>query len=404
LRHFSATKQSQQYSDRVVAKQPYLEPLLRNAGVKYLHELDPTRIYAIDTQTLAVTSRDALSVQNGQLFGFGSATARISSPGADIIGQARTIVTCPFGAQTASVVGFMASTVSRDPIAGLRPGTLVTDNFLDSIAEVNFRILKVSGGARNPINRTTMETTHMGTCGGQTYVQNSVATWPPLRLGMVIDDTGSMGEELSGVQTALAEFIESLSSDSQRVQRDVAYDLVSFKDDPNRRLTNTTDTAAAIAAVNGLAASGGGDCPEDSLGALALELSDLGTDENSEGEIVFATDASPGSGNADAIIAQANAIGVKVNVMLSGDCADEETASTSANLSAATVSPSLSQVSAKEVFERIARETGGLYYFKPGGTVDDYRAILSEIFESAFTGGAGTPPVQVPVPVQLPSP
>lgn len=384
------------YSDRVVAERPYIRALLERLGYDYLHQLDPDKVYSINRSTLAVTVRDAAqapqsapgaSASPNALFGFMSAVNQISASGSDILGLAKTVVTCPFGAQTADVLGFMASTVSRDPVAGLRHGTITKDDFLDTVSQLNLRILKATGGAKNPINRTAMETTHSGTCGSDAMVRNVVATWPPLRLGMVIDDTGSMSEELGGVKTALAEFIGSVNADPARPQRGVSYDLVSFKDSPSLRLDNTTDTAAAIGAVNGLFASGGGDCPEDSLGALALELSRLSTDDNSDGEIVLVTDASPGPGSADGVIAQARALGVRVNVMLSGDCVATAAASTRM-LAAQAAIPS-----ARAVFERIAKETGGLYFYRPGGTVDDYREILSQIFESALTGGDTTPPV-----------
>ena len=347
-------------------------------------------MYTIDSTTHAVSIEDAPTpgqVAPSSLFGFGSVVNEISASGGNIVGLAKTVVTCPFGAQTASVNGFMASTVSRDPGAGIRNGTITKDDFLDTIAEVNFRILKATGGAKNPINRTAMETTHVGTCGDEIKVQNVVATWPPLRLGMVIDDTGSMSEELGGVKTALADFIGSVNSDPNQVQRGVSYELVSFKDEPTLRLAQTTDAEAAISAVNGLFASGGGDCPEESLGALALELSNLEGDENSAGQIVLVTDASPHSDASDDVISRANAAGVKVNVLLSGDCVS--TAATSLSLTAAA---STGVPSARAVFEKIARETGGLFFYKPNGTPDDYKTILGQIFQTAVRGDDTTPP------------
>lgn len=401
LRNPQFLEASKAYSARVLAERPEVRLLLSRLGLDYLHQLHPDKLYVLNRSTLAVTVRHAQApaaaapgsgssapdAAPNAIFGFMSAVNEIKAPGADILGLAKTVVTCPFGAQTADVLGFMASTVSRDPIAGLRNGVITRDDFLDTISEANFRVLKAAGGARNPINRTAMETTHSGTCGSDVMVRNVVATWPPLRLGMVIDDTGSMGEELGGVKTALTGFIDRVATDTGRTQRVVSYDLVSFKDSPSVRLANSTDTFAAIAAVNGLFASGGGDCPEDSLGALGAELAQLAADDNSEGEIVLVTDASPGPGRADGVIAQANALGVRVNVMLSGDCVAATAARTPA---AAAAVPS-----ARAVFERIARETGGLYFYRPGGSAEDYRAILSEIFESAFSGDTTPPTVTV---------
>ncbi len=99
--------------------------------------------------------------------------------------------------------------------------------------------------------------------------------------------------ESKGLKSALTSFINSRNSDPAQPQRGVSYELISFKDSPRLRLANTEDTAAAINAVGSLSASGGGDCPEDALGGLGLALNRLEGDENYEGSIVLATDASP---------------------------------------------------------------------------------------------------------------
>jgi hypothetical protein len=170
----------------------------------------------------------------------------------------------------------------------------------------------------------------------------------------------------------------------------VSYEIISFKDSPTLRLANTEDANAAINTVNSLFASGGGDCPEDSLGALNLALDNLTGDENSEGEIVFVTDASPRGGSVDEVISQAQDLGIKVNVVLSGDCV-ASSASSSASLSPTAFAFPI--LSARDVFQRIANETGGLYFYKPNGTASDYKKILAEIFETAFKGSDTTPPV-----------
>jgi hypothetical protein len=298
---------------------PKVKILLERLGLNYLHELDPTKTYTLNLSTSGVKISNAAenaAATIGGLLGFASTVAKISSPGSDIQGLGRTVITCPLAPQTASVSGFMASTVSRDPIAGIRNGFLTQDNFLTTAADVNFSVLKATGGAKNPINRTAMETTHTGTCGDESIFQNLVSTWPPLRIDLVIDDTGSMSEELDGVKSALTSFIGSRNSDPSKPQKDVSYELISFKDSPTLVLGNTVDTNAAISAVNTLFADGGDDCPEDSIGGLNLALDRLRGDENSTGEIVLVTDASPGSGSVESVIARALGLGVKVNVML----------------------------------------------------------------------------------------
>lgn len=380
---------SKEYSRKVVEQHPEVGKILESLGLKYVHELDPTKTYTFNKATGDVT----VASSGIGFFGFGSVVAQISSSGGDILGLGKTVITCPFGAQTANVSGFMASSLSRDPAgAGIKRGTLVLDTFLDSVSEVRFRILKAAGGARNLSNRTTMETSHTGSCGGDVKFTNLVSTWPPLRIQMAIDDTGSMGEELGGVKAALTNFIATQNTSAEQVQRGISYELISFKDSPTLRLANTEDTAAAISAVNTLSASGGDDCPEDSLGALNLALDRVTGDEDSEGQIVLVTDASPGPGSVDGVISRARSLGVRVNVMLSGDCVSSSAASVSALSTAAAVT---AVPSARDVFKRIADETGGLYFYKPGGTADDYSEILAKIFARAAGGNGNdtTPPV-----------
>lgn len=396
-------EQSKQYSRDTVRAYPEVGVILEQLGLQYLHQLDPDKVYNLDTRTGVVTTLDAeQSAQPAQVgaagidFGFGTPTAMIRSAGSDIIGQGRTVVTCPFAGQLAEVRGFMASTVSRDPRGGIRNGQLVQDNFLTSVAEVDFRILMASGGARNRINRTVMETTHTGSCGDDLRIANLVSTWPPLRVDMVIDDTGSMSNELAGLKSALVGFINAQGSDPAQAQRGVSYELISFKDAPALRLANTEDTGAAIAAVQSLFPGGGGDCPEDAIGGLSLALGRMGADESAEGAIVLVTDASPRGGSVDGVIAGAQAAGIKVHVMLSGDCVAAAAAAKTAAQSDGTVSAQSVEAaaeSARTVFKRIADETGGLYFYRPSGTAQDYAEILAEIFRTAHSGGDREPPV-----------
>ena len=404
-------EKSKVYSQDRAEEYPEIQIILNKLELKYLHELDPDKVYTLNKKTndVVISSRQSVAikdkVEGSEVapasildFGFGSNVTKIEAGSGTIDGLARTVITCPFSAQTAEVSGFMASTVSRDPIgAGIREGVIFSDDFITTGAEVRFSILKVPGGARNPINRTAMETTHTGSCGDDFRLANLVSTWPPLRVELTIDDTGSMSNELSGLKTALANFIDSQSSSDGATQRDVSYELISFKDSPSLRLANTSDNAAAKSAVQSLFPSGGGDCPEDSLGALDLALNRLPADEDASSEIVLVTDASPQAGDVDALIATANSLGVPVNVLLSGDCV------AAALVSAATSSVSAldSIRSAREVFRRIAEETGGEYVFEPGGSAEDYARILQDIFDSALSEDTLPPEVSVSVTPDL---
>ncbi|WP_139119827.1 pre-peptidase C-terminal domain-containing protein [Xanthomonas graminis] len=378
-----------QFSDQMVQERPELRLILSKLGLQYLHQLDPDTVYQLDTRTgklkrlshaQAASGKDASPA--GIFWGFGTPAVRISG-GTGINGEASTTVTCPFSAQTAEVSGFMASTVSRDPIAGIRNGILVIDNELDSKAQVHFSVLRLAGGARNPANRTALESVHIGSCGDEVRVNTLVTTWPPNRVELAIDDTGSMDTQLNGVKSALASFVENNNSGEQ--QRATSYELISFKDAPTLRLSNTEDTAAVINAVQALTASGGDDCPEDSLGAISLALSRIAEDEDAEGSVILATDASPHSGDVDGLIAQAHASGTRVHVLLSGDCVASAAGRTRAANGNSGESVAATE-SSRDVFSRLARETGGLYFYAPNATSEVYADLLGEIFQSVAEG------------------
>lgn len=381
-------------------EKPEIGLILKKLNLQYLHQLDSTKVYNLnlDTGVVSVMSADAATAPaTGPTsvpgFSFGTPTAIVRSSGSNIVGEGATTVTCLFGGQLAEVAGFMASTISRDPIGGIRNGRLVVDNFLSSKSVVDFRVLMLSGGARNPANRTTMETTHTGSCGSDLRVANMVTTWPPLRIDLVVDDTGSMSNELEGAKAGLAAFIAA-QQDTTRIQRGVSYELITFKDSPSLRLANTPDTSDALAAVQSLYPSGGGDCPEDSLGAMSLALSRMAGDEDAEGAIVLVTDASPRGGDVSGLIAAARAADIKVHVLLSGDCVGVAAAAMPKNSNVQALT-SFATDSARVVYERIARETGGMYLYRPGGTAQDYADILAEIFDSALIGDSEPPVVTV---------
>jgi len=78
---------------------------------------------------------------------------------------------------------------------------------------------------------------------------------------LVIDDTGSMANEISSIQSGMASFMGSLTSDY-----DAQIGVVSF-DDPAIMLWTTlsSDVGTVQLSVNSIFAAGGGDCPEYSI-------------------------------------------------------------------------------------------------------------------------------------------
>jgi uncharacterized repeat protein (TIGR01451 family) len=182
---------------------------------------------------------------------------------------------------------------------------------------------------------------------------------PPMPVGdaeliFIIDDTGSMGEELTALQKAITEYITLYGANGPKVG------LVTFKDNVTNRIglaaTNNMSWllngyGGYIIGINQLVAQSGADCPEASLEALdyAKDLLVMG------GRMVLVTDASPhGNIDVDELITALRAKGARVDVLLSGEecvgmCGVD------------TGDANRDSISAIEVFSRIAAETGGLF-------------------------------------------
>ncbi len=206
----------------------------------------------------------------------------------------------------------------------------------------------------------------------------------PKRTAMVIDDTGSMGGVINSVKSALASSISSTPEDEY-----TRWSLTTFKDSASY-VGTTEDRGQALSWVSGITASGGGDCPENVLEGIWSGLSALGADPDTSKQMLVATDASAQFGDVDGIIASARASGVRVNVLLTGDCG-MAAAGAAAAVAAFAGPPLSSQV----VLKRIANETGGLYFFIPGGTTADFTRALAEIFANIAnpTPADSEPPV-----------
>jgi hypothetical protein len=200
----------------------------------------------------------------------------------------------------------------------------------------------------------------------------------PKRVSMVIDDTGSMGNVIGSIKESLASFISSTPEDEY-----TSWSLTTFKDSSSY-VGTTEERSQALAWVSGLFASGGGDCPENVLDGIVSGLSSLGADETTSKQMLVATDASAQFGDVDGIIASARAAGVKVNVLLTGDCGLPPAAAIAPAAASATAAATLaaSFLSSQVVLKQIATETGGLYFFIPGGTTADFTNALDQIFAS----------------------
>ncbi|WP_433219220.1 hypothetical protein ACQP00_14610 [Dactylosporangium sp. CS-047395] len=118
----------------------------------------------------------------------------------------------------------------------------------------------------------------------------------------------------------------------------------------------------------------------------------MGTDPAADEQMLVPTDASAQPDDVDALIAQAKSAGVRINVLLTGDCSDHTAAlSRQGDQVRAAAGPPLSS---RFVLQRMAAETGGRYYYLPDATAALKKA-LDEIFADFATV---TPPPTTPPP------
>jgi von Willebrand factor A domain-containing protein 7 len=140
----------------------------------------------------------------------------------------------------------------------------------------------------------------------------------------VIDDTGSMGNDIAGVKAAANQFLDQLVASDEAP----TLGLVSYKDNvTNRGLTCNIDTLRAQ--INSLFASGGGDCPEAMNSALLSAIRTFPTGRGDVllrgGRILLATDASAGDPGLGPVVQdEAFVRGISIDAILTGDCVAED--------------------------------------------------------------------------------
>ena len=143
-----------------------------------------------------------------------------------------------------------------------------------------------------------------------------------VNIAFVIDDTGSMSDEIDGVKQALTDFITQLGALDP--PQHPLIEVVSFEDQVNKLIVSS-DLNAIQNVVNGLFAGGGGDCPESSAEALLAASKDVvgsfASATGKKGKILFATDASPHAGFSLAgIEATIQSKGIDIVELVTGDC------------------------------------------------------------------------------------
>jgi len=133
-------------------------------------------------------------------------------------------------------------------------------------------------------------------------------------LGMVIDDTGSMGEEIGQVKAQVASIVTSIGVTDDAPEE---YLLVRFGDPDVGPPFVTSDSGAYLSRINSLFPGGGGDCPELSQTAL---LQAIGASRK-DSKLFSFTDASAKDARlASTVNAAANAKRIRITHLLTGSC------------------------------------------------------------------------------------
>jgi len=199
-------------------------------------------------------------------------------------------------------------------------------------------------------------------------------------LSFVVDDTGSMSQEIGAVRTVLSGFISTLNVLHQTLGTPFpSVAIVTFKDDVTKRLVSK-DPARLQSVVNGLVASGGGDCPESANAALLT----AGRLLRRGGVAMLFTDAdSRADGpNRVAVTSLYRARGARVFTLLSGTCSGPITSpaildpaapanepmnpGNSRNLDEFPLPPVLGVEGSVRTFSEISIDTGGFFTALPG--------------------------------------
>lgn len=162
-------------------------------------------------------------------------------------------------------------------------------------------------------------------------------------LAFVVDDTGSMSDEIAAVRTGLDAYITNVESHiATSGQPFPSVAIVTFKDGVTlRQISDNPATLRGI--VSGLTASGGGDCPESSNAAML----EAGRILRPTGTSILYTDADsrPDGPTREAVIEYYRSQSKTQSVLLSATCSEEFVATTSgvARVATSRISPHFRQ-------------------------------------------------------------
>ena len=114
-------------------------------------------------------------------------------------------------------------------------------------------------------------------------------TYAPTDVVFVVDDTGSMGDDIAQVKTDITYITDELVAEIP----DIRFGLVTYKDSAERDLALTSSVSTFKSKVNALYASGGGDWREAVKPALVLSYASSWRSGNVAKVVVLIGDAPP---------------------------------------------------------------------------------------------------------------
>jgi len=210
-------------------------------------------------------------------------------------------------------------------------------------------------------------------------------------IAYVIDNTVSMTEEIAGIQKALTDYTQKIADQVSNGTRASApsVNFTTFRDDILHWGTSN-DLTKVQGWIDKLVVAGGDECPEASVQALNAVAPTL----NNNTKILFVTDASPHPEmDIASTISNLRDKGIAVDVILTGDCVgatrrgDRQTDATTTRRSPRDGFRVIK--SAREVYSRLAFETGGSFIYMP--EVNDKTSLNATKFKhTIFNVMSGT--------------
>ncbi len=192
-------------------------------------------------------------------------------------------------------------------------------------------------------------------------------------IAFIIDDTGSMGDEIGGVKTVVLTKIDQFTATGDLYQ----YTLITYKDYVHYR-GQTTEPEVIKGWVSSLFASGGGDCPEAGYDAL-----DKCAEMAPGSEAWWMTDADSHGGwtRLFATVVKLKLAQVEVHSVIMGDCSGEwkgKKCLSSSNTREALCVLTSMDIPAGDAAYVISNETGGLSFQVSSSEVPEAVEIIME--------------------------